>query len=552
MQKWNVLGEAHSKKDVVSTILFNRGIIGKAAQKEFLHPPKALALLRDFPADFKKSLLEAKKVILEAIEDKIPIIIHGDYDADGICGTAILFNALKHELGYEKVFAFVPNRFEHGYGLSKESIDASLAKLPNHSEGPVLFITVDSGITSREEVDYIKALGHFVIVTDHHQKPDKLPEAEVTVWTDKIVGASISWILSKTLGSKDSSSIGLASLATVTDVQPVLGINRSIVKEGLEALDTCPPLGIKKLLEICGRKKEKLTTYDLGWVLGPRINAAGRVEDASDSLLLLLEKDEKAAADLAWKLNKINVERQDETTRMYDMIDSKVVAGTPKIMISSHENYHEGIIGLVASRLVKKYYRPSVVISLGKDFGKGSVRSIPGVDIIAILRRFEDLFVNLGGHPMAAGFTIHKDNIALLEENLVRLFEEEFLDEELFQPVLDIDLKIPAGLVDEGLWGEVDRLKPFGVENREPLFLSNCLVVGNVSVVGRDGTHLSLKLFDGEKTHKAIFFGAALDFADLKVGDVVDVVYFLRENNFNGRSSVDLVVKDLREAGVLS
>ena len=489
------------------------------------------------------------------VEAKTPIIIHGDYDADGICATAILYNTLKKELGCEEIFHFIPNRFEHGYGLSQNSVDEAIkqaAKALGTDPQKILFITVDSGITSQNEVDYIKSLGHTVIVTDHHQKPDVLPSADIILVDHDIVGSTIAWILSKALGSKDAQSVSLAALATVTDLAPLLEFNRSLVIEGLKVLNSNPPLGIKSLLEASGRRPGQITAYDLGWVIGPRINAGGRLVDAQDSLDLLIEEDAQKVRAIARKLNAVNVERQDKTLEMYELakIDggwgSDEVGELPKIIITESPDYHEGIIGLVASQLTQKHYRPSIVIALSEEQGKGSIRSVKGFDITTFLRQFEDLFINLGGHPMAGGFTISHENLPKLKEKIMAAAISE-LPEELLVPTVNIDLKIPLETATVELARQLTQLAPFGMGNPKPVFLSENARVAEINQVGREGQHTSLKLSDNEDLHKAIHFNSEDTFEGVGFGDKIDIVYSIELNEFNGKISADLIIKDFKK-----
>jgi single-stranded-DNA-specific exonuclease len=550
MKRWNILADYDPSKDIVTLILKNRGIQTDADINTFLNPPVLTECFNDLSSELKKSLKNAKELIEEAVRSDLPIVIHGDYDADGISSTAILYNTIKNELKHEKTFYFIPNRFEHGYGISKKSVDEvieSITKQLGKVPGNILFVTVDSGITAVDETAYIKSLGHKIIITDHHQKPDTLPDADCIVWYDQVVGATLSWMLSKVLGSKDTQTICFAALATVTDLQQVVGFNRSIVKRGLEVLNTNPPIGLKKLMQVAGKKGDEVTTYDLGWLIGPRLNASGRLVDATDSLLLLLSKYEAAAEDLAFKLNKVNSERQDKTFEMYGLVANFEENKIPKIIFSAHTDYHEGIIGLVAARIVQKYYRPSVVISLSEDFGKGSVRSIPGVDIISYLRRFEDLFISLGGHPMAAGFTIKKENISVLETKMLEL-ADELVRDDLLIPVLDIDLRIPINIISHEFLALVERLKPFGLGNEEPVFVSEGLGVAEVNLVGKESQHLSLKIYNEGSYYKAIYFNGASYANGLTYGDKIDLVYTVKKNEYNGKTYIDLVVKDLKKA----
>jgi len=540
MKRWDITHNHEPGLDILLSLLKSRGIEGDAEVEKFLNIPPLKNYFNELPSDFKKALLKAKKIVNKAIESKIPIIIYGDYDSDGVNATAILFNTIKNEIGYENISYFVPNRFDHGYGLSRAGIDS--LDLSKES----LIITVDTGITGLKEIRHLKKLGHSVIVTDHHQKPPKLPPADLILWSDEMTGAAISWMLSKALGSKNRKSLALAALGTVTDVFPLLGINRAIVKYGLDILNSNPPLGLQKLIKVSRKRSGEISTYDLGWVLGPRINASGRMLSADDAVRLHLETDESLVEDIANRLNESNLKRQEKTEEMYKIADKVVGEKSQKIIVSSHKDYHEGIIGLVASRLVQKHYRPSVVISLSDNVGKGSVRSIKGVNIIEVLRLFEDLFIDLGGHPMAAGFSIDPSNISVLEKKLIE-YTKDNIPEDLLVPTLKVDLVIPLSLVDFDLLSLVEKMKPFGVGNREPVFVSVDLKVAGVSFVGRDQRHMSLKLMDDEGTFfKAIFFGGKELYPDIKVGDKIDLAYSINKNSYRRKDSINLVVKDLK------
>ncbi|MFC1722289.1 single-stranded-DNA-specific exonuclease RecJ, partial [Patescibacteria group bacterium] len=535
------------KKSILNTILDTRGFLSEEEQNQFLNPPPASYWVKNLPKELLVSLKNSRDLVKETMKLNKYIIIHGDYDVDGICATAILYTTIAKELGYDKVQTFIPNRFEHGYGLSEKSIHASLGTIDEEKvEDGVLFITVDSGITSEKETKILKEMGHSVIITDHHQKASSLPEADAIVWYDQVVGATLSWLLARAIGSKREDFFAYLALATVTDIQPVKNFNRTLVSEGLKVLNSNPPVGIRELLNIAGKKNNELTTYDLGWVIGPRLNASGRVIDAGVSLSLLIEDSQEKAKDLAWELNQVNSQRQDKTMEMYELAAGFEGHEIPKIIISHHENYHEGIIGLVASRLVQKYYRPAIVISTGDITAKGSVRSIPGYNVIESLREREDLFISLGGHPMAAGFSIEKDKIPSLEKYVNETMGET-LTSDLLVKTLEIDIEIPISSVTLSLLEELNALRPFGLGNPNPVFCSKNLGVVSVSYVGKEQRHLMLKLTDGDNFYKGIMFNA-LDFnIDLVSGDRIDIVYTLNRNEFNGKISVDLFLKDIKK-----
>lgn len=549
MSHWNIRNTLKDKDDFLPILLENRGVVTDEEKSTFLNPPSIDYYIKNLNKDFLASLKAASVAIKAAINDNVPIVINGDYDSDGVCATAIIHNVLREELGYTKTLNFIPNRFKHGYGLSLKSIDTILENVSKLDPNPkyILFITVDSGITSVAETAHIKALGHKIIITDHHQKPPEMPAADVLVWNDQIVGSTIAWLLAKVLGSKDRQSLAFAGIATVTDVQPLLGFNRSIVTNALKILNTEPPTGIKALLSLCKKDESEITTYDLGWVIGPRLNASGRIEDASDALMLLIEKDYKNQLEYAQKLQDINVQRQDKTLEMYNISQNFDSSAPPKIIISTDAAYHEGIIGLVASKLVQKHYRPSIVISLEESYGKGSARSIPGINIIEVLRQFEDLFINVGGHPMAAGFTVMRENIPLLTQRLSAFMDNAF-DATIYQESLQIDLEVPIALIDLPLLTELDKLKPFGVGNPEPLFLSRDLNVVGINKVGKSENHLSLRLYKDNQFYKGIMFNFEQngDLPELVVGDNIDVVYKLKKNEYRGTAYIDLVISDFK------
>lgn len=550
MSQWNVIAEYNEKEPILDQLLSSKGFVSSQEKELFLKPPPFSYWFQRLPKSLLRSLRETRELITKSIKEERVIVIHGDYDADGVCATAILYKTLKNELNYEHVYAFIPNRFDHGYGFSKKSIDAIIETLPMEKlEKGAVFITVDCGITSVDEVRYLKEQGHIVIITDHHQKPEELPPADCLVWYDQVVGTTVAYLLARVLGSKDRDFIAFCCLATITDLQPILEFNRTLVRDGLDIINERPPLGIKSLLEVAGKAKLEITAYDLGWMVGPRLNATGRVEDASNALDLLLEQDSEKSKEMAWELNRVNMQRQDKTIEMFELAEDIDEEDLPNIIISHHENYHEGIIGLVASRLAQKYHRPSVVISTAKDVSKGSVRSIKGINIIEILRGMDDgLFLSLGGHPMAAGFSINKGDIGVLKDRLESFTQDSF-DEEMLTKTTDMDMAIPANIINEKFVERLDMLRPFGMGNRQPVFGSYGLKVSGVNVVGREQRHLSIRFYNDKGFLKGIFFNYKDYFeGEIKMGDQVDAAYILKKNEFNGRIYVDLILKDIKKA----
>lgn len=546
MKKWKIKSKKEHRDEIVDELLKSRGVDNEEEKEFFLNPPLPSELLKEFSQEFKDQLLQASNIIKSAIQKNIPIVIHGDYDADGICSTAILFKVISEELLYKKVFAFIPNRFNHGYGLSKESVDESSERLKKEGETTeALLVTVDTGITAVKEVNYAKSKGFKVVITDHHQKPEVLPGADCIVWNDELVGAGVTWFLAKALGSKDKDLLQFAATGTVTDLQSLLNFNRSIVKEGLALMNKDPALGIKKLIEVAGRKFP-VSTYDLGWVIGPRLNATGRIGDATDALNLLVTKDEAKALVNAKNLNELNFKRQEKTMEMYELVESMKENTQQKIIFTVNKDYHEGIIGLVAAKLVQTYYRPAIVVSIDGEYGKGSVRSVSGFDVIAFLRKFEDYFESLGGHPMAAGFTINIEKLEELKEKIIRTANAD-IGEELLVPALNIDVEIPLEIVNMEFIEKIEQLRPFGIGNKNPLFISKNVEVTAINFVGKEKNHVALKLLSGGKVFRGIYFKGVDGVKDLEVGDKIDFVYSVEKNEFRNNIYVNLVVKDLKK-----
>ena len=541
MKRWVVKSEINDKDKILSTLLKNRGIFDK---EKFLDPPPLYSYLRSFPLEFKDSLKIAAHKINEYIKKDLPIVIHGDYDADGICSTAILYKTIYKNLKHKKCYAFIPDRFIHSYGLSKSSV-SDIKKLVGGERA--LLITVDCGITATEEVKLAEEKGFEVIITDHHQRPEKLPKAFCIVWNDSVVASTIALLLSQTLGIKENDFVAFAALATVTDLQPLVGFNRPLVKEGLEILNSSTHIGLRKLLEVSGKTKDAISTYDLGWIIGPRLNSTGRLVNASESLQLLIEEDEAKLRQIANKLNEVNKERQDKTLKMYELSDIKEIKNIPAIIVKVSENFHEGVIGLIAAKLTQKYYRPSIVISMSDGIGKGSVRSISGIDIISILRKFEDLFESLGGHPMAAGFAIKKANIAKLKISLEKYCEKN-IDKTLLIPFIDIDAEVPLNILDVEVLEELQKMEPFGIGNLEPVFMSKNVGITSVNTVGKDANHLSFKFLFNGNYYKGILFSRKKEFSNIKIGDLVDIAYNLKSNVYNGKKYMDLMIREMKTA----
>ncbi|MEA2020432.1 MAG: single-stranded-DNA-specific exonuclease RecJ [Patescibacteria group bacterium] len=553
---------------ITQELLKQRGIENDLAGKEFLNPSRPADLPLSSFGLSSKNLKRATNIILSAIEQDRPIIIHGDFDADGVCATAILWKTIYHYLGYEKCLPFIPDRFEQGYGISEESlreITNNKFQITNEDQKGLL-ITVDCGITAEKEINMAQEMGWQVLITDHHQKSEDVPKVP-TLWTDKICGAGVAWLIARRLVELRSNPphspapaaerlLGLVALATVADVEPLLGANRSFVKYGLEVLNESPCIGVQELMNVAGVEKGNIGTYELGWLLAPRINSAGRLASAMDSLRLLCATDRGLARQLARKLNRLNRERQDKTDSMLSVAqkEARVLAEEHKLLVVSHQNFHEGVIGLVANKLSREFSLPSVAISENGKVSKGSARSVSGFNIIEALREMEHLLDGVGGHPMAAGFTIKTELVQEFKKEFLELASRMLAGEDL-KPELVIDMQIPPSRISWGLWQTTELFKPYGCSNPAPTFVSTCGVT-NVDAVGRNGNHLKITVQEIEDavdddslpaSFEVIGFGMGHKAAKLQLGDVVRIVYSLLENKWNGKRSLELKAKDIRK-----
>lgn len=540
-RRWEILGKTPKKsldlKGIEKILLRNRGIIKPKDRKEFFHPvhPQKLSLT-DLGIN-SSQIKKARDRIKKAKKTGELIIVYGDYDADGICGTAILWERL-HSLGLN-VLPYIPERFSEGYGLNEKSIK----KLKEENPSLGLIITVDHGIVAGAKVEVAKALGVDVIITDHHEPGKKKPKPFALVHTTKISGSAVAWIFAREIKPSDD-GLELVAIGTIADQLALIGPNRAFAKHGLDALRSTQRLGLNALYREAGIVKAAIGPYEVGFIIAPRINAMGRLTHAIDSLRLLCTKKSEKAQDLAKLLNKTNLERQRIVEEV--VLHAKGVAIKRKgIIVLAHESYHEGVIGLAAAKLVEEYYRPAIVISKKGDVAKASARSISGFNIIETIRKVEDLLIEGGGHPMAAGFSIKTGNI---EEFSKRLNDvaAPLLTEEILIKRLKIDLKISFRNLGQELFNLVKSFEPTGLGNSSPVFVTEGVQVVDARVVGRDSSHLKLSLLEGENKLEAIAFGLGGLYTSLSPDAKIDIAYALEENTFNGTTNLQLKIKDIK------
>ncbi len=552
-RKWEVLakGAKITEENILDIVLANRGITEKKEKETFLHPLLEEVTAENLAID-KKNLTKALKRIEKAIDEKKKIVVFGDYDVDGITGTAILWETL-HGIG-ANVIPYIPNRMDEGYGLSIAGIENILTKDTDTD----LIITVDNGIVANEAVEFAKKKNIDVIITDHHTVGEKLPEAYAIVHTTRVCGAAVGWILSQEFISKIKNQISkipddhlaLVALATVADLVPLTKENRTLLFFGLKLLKKTKRPGLLALYTEAKIEKETLDTYVIGHVIAPRLNAMGRLESAMDSLRILCTKDPKRAQGLADTLGATNRQRQELTMSSVEHAKQQVFAlkEKSKLLFIESETYEEGIIGLIAGRMVEEFYLPTIVIAKRTEISKASARSIAGFNIIEAIRTSASLLINAGGHPMAAGFTIATEKIHLLKKELEEV-AHKLIGEELLNRILKIDGELSLGIVKKSLYDVIQQLAPFGMGNPEPTFVSE-VILSEIRPIGIGGKHLKLKVSPADNapyTLDAIAFGLGERLNVLKKGSRVKIVFSLNENTWNGKTTLQLKIKDIHD-----
>jgi single-stranded-DNA-specific exonuclease len=545
-----ILKHPNKISDINELIRILRTLRGNNADFEFYDPYEFA--LKNFPNEFIENLKACAEKIILFVKNNHPIVIHGDYDVDGQTATSILWRTIYNDLKYKNVFPYVPNRFDEGYGLSVESINGMNDLLKDFPSQPKLIVTVDCGIVSIDEVEIAKKFGYDVIITDHHHHKKELPST-LCVWTDQATGAGISWLISQTVLRQSginspSKYSSLGATGTICDLQPLLGFNRNLSILGLQELNNNPFAGIDAIKKISAIN-ESLDTYSIGWKIGPRLNATGRLESALDSIRILCTDSVDQADKLAFNLNSLNEQRQNKTVygleQAINFLDAqKDMENLPKFILVHSENFHEGVIGLIAGKLVQKFYRPSIVMAMDKKTGlaKGSARSIEGVSIIESMRKFEHLFEKSGGHDMAAGFTIKIENISLLKDSLNNLDE---WSPDVFIPKIKIDSEIESSLISKNCYEKINELKPFGVGNHEPIFEIKNMSVFNTQKFGKENQHLKLFL-SGQNNSRitGLVFNSNLQTPN--TGQLIDIAASLSANTWNGNTSIELNIKDFK------
>lgn len=546
---------------VLKQILFNRGYGTDAEARAFL---KAEPNTDTDPFQLT-GMGPAVDRIQYAVEHGEPIAIYGDYDVDGVTATALLVQALQG-LG-ANVRGYIPNRFDEGYGLNKDALDALKA------DGVRLVITVDCGIRSPDETLHARTIGLDLIISDHHH-PDglNLPPALAVInpkqhgdpYPDKdLAGVGIAYKIVEALAkergkTKDnsddllplSSFLDLVALGTVADLAPLVGENRVLVRKGLKQIRETTRQGLFSLAGVAQVKLDRIKAGDIGFMLGPRLNASGRLESALASLELLTTTEPMRAGQLAQQLDVQNRQRQTITKSMQAQAEAIALGEDPDafLFFAAHEDFNPGVVGLTASRLTEVYYRPAVVAAKGPEETRGSCRSIPEFHITDALDQCKDLLVRHGGHAAAAGFTVRNENLPELVSRLKSLAKEQLGGKDLRQ-TLTADMDMALEEVNFDVLKHLAYLEPTGYGNPDAVFVTRDVKVKAARTVGAEGRHLKLSL---EDSRGAVYDGIGFRLGGLQASlpPRVDVMFTLEANEWNRRTTLQLNLKDIKAAGI--
>ncbi|GBD94186.1 single-stranded-DNA-specific exonuclease RecJ [bacterium BMS3Abin05] len=538
---------------ILSQILLNRGVDTFEKAKEFFRPN--LDNLHD-PFLFRDMEVAANR-IARAVQENERILIYGDYDVDGTTSVTLLYRFFK-STGIQPLF-YIPDRITEGYGLSENGVRDAVRK------GASLIITVDCGITAVPEVALARQLGIDIIITDHHESGAVLPDANAIINPKRkdcpypfkaLAGVGVAFkvavAVAKKLALPDElvfDYLDLVAIGSAADIVPLSGENRILVREGMNQINTAPKAGIQALMESSGLFGKEINSGQIVFILAPRINAVGRLGKADRAVHLLTTDSLIQARNIAKILEAENRNRRnidEETFRQAQVIIEKEFdADRDWAIVLGQENWHPGVVGIVASRIVEKYFRPTVMIALEDGVGKGSARSIPGFDIYQALKTCESSLLAFGGHKYAAGLSIEAKNIESFRENLNRIAHKTMTKDHLI-PKVFVDGEIRLQEIDARFFRLLKLFGPFGPSNMRPVFLTkNVQVVGNPQIVGSN--HLKFKVRQNGAVTDAIGFNLGDLFYRLSSGaQKIDMIYVVESNNFRGRETIQLRVKDLR------
>lgn len=536
-------------------LLTQRGIVNFEDAKQFFRP--ALSALHD--PFLMKDMDKAAERILKAIKDKEKILVFGDYDVDGTSSVAIVFDFLSKIYGFNNIDYYIPNRYKEGYGLSKMGVDYA------EQGGFKLMITLDCGIKSVELIQSCNVKGIDVIVCDHHLPGPELPKATAILNAKQsdcpypykeLCGCGVGFKLIQALSSKLNLPdkmylpyLELVATAIASDIVPITGENRVMAHFGIKQVNTSPSTGIKALIELSGTEGN-INISSLSYLIGPRINAAGRMDDAKKAVALFIEKDRDKAIELAKQLQIDNLSRREADASITEeavlMMDEDEQFKHQKSTVVYNPNWHKGVIGIVASRLIDKAYRPTIVLTKSGEYLTGSARSIPGFNIHDALEKCQDLLVSFGGHYFAAGLTLKEENLEAFKTRFEEIAQER-IHAGMMHPEISIDATLELNDCTNSFFNILSQMEPFGPENPKPIFLLKDLMNTGSRIVKEE--HVRFEVSNGNHSITGISFKSAEKFKGIENSSRLDLVCTLEENFYRDQRSLQLKVIDFDQAG---
>lgn len=540
---------------ILGRFLIQRGIHTVQEAKRFFRPQ-----LTDLHDPFLYTDMDIAVTRLnEALGRKERILVYGDYDVDGCTAVALVYKFLQQF--YSNVDYYIPDRYEEGYGVSHKGVDFA------YETGVKLIIVLDCGIKAIDEIAYAKEKGIDFIICDHHVPDDQLPPAIAILNAKRIestypyphlsgcgVGFKLMQAFAISNGIPFSRLIPLLDLCAVSiasDIVPIMGENRILAYHGLRQLNSNPSIGLKAIIDICGLTDREITINDIIFKIGPRINASGRMQNGKEAVSLLVERNYKTAFNQASQINQYNEQRKDLDKAMTEQANQIVEKLTDhqqqKAIVIYNEEWHKGVIGIVASRLTEIYYRPAVVLTRNEDMATGSARSVAGFDVYSAIASCRDLLENFGGHTYAAGLSMKAEHVEEFKRRF-QAYVEEHIQPAQTQPILNIDAVIGFQDITHKLFTDLKKFQPFGPDNQKPVFCTHHVYdYGTSKVVGRDQEHIKLELVDDNSSHvmNGIAFGQSSQARYIKTKHSFDIAYTL-EDNTHKRGEIQLQIEDIR------
>ena len=560
LRKRDLLAAELGLSPVICLLLVQRGITSPEEAKRFFKPN-----LNDLHDPFlMPDMDKAVKRLNKALGNKEKILIYGDYDVDGTAAVSLVYKYLRPYSSY--LDFYIPDRYDEGYGISYKGIDYAV------ENGISLVISLDCGIKAIEKIEYAKQKGVDFIICDHHMPDATLPDAVAVLDAKRadsqypyehLSGCGVGFKFMQAFAQSNNfpftdleKLLELTAVSIASDIVPITGENRILAYYGLKQLNNNPSFGLKGIIDVCGLSGKEITISDIVFKIGPRINASGRMMNGKEAVELLLSKDRATAKEKSESINQYNEERKELDKKITDeanaIIEEVQHKEDRKAIVVYNPNWHKGVIGIVASRLTEKYYRPAVVLTKSSGLITGSARSVMGFDIYKAIESCRDLLENFGGHTYAAGLSLKEENLEAFTERFQRIAAEEIIPERMI-PQIDIDAVLDLREINQKFVSDLKKMSPFGPENQKPIFCSlDVKDYGTSKLVGKELEHIKLELIDGNSSTPihAIAFGMHKHNEHIKSMKPFNICYTIEENTYNGNTSIQLMIKDIKSGGI--